>query len=142
MASRMGLCLRKQRKHFAKTFVGVVFFRKECSSDSHLLPLLMVPTSVMGLFTGTFLWVFVGFLWDREIRDFMQFMAAFSVIVTFILEFVSFGFAMSQLDSPKCDNPFYGYSIGMPLTLGILFILLFVVFGFDRCKNSKTQPQD
>ena len=48
----------------------------------------MVPTSVMGIFTGIFLWVFVGFLWDKDIKDFMQFMAGLSVIVTFILEFV------------------------------------------------------
>ena len=66
----------------------VGFFRHQCSTASYLLPLVMVPTSVMGIFTGIFLWVFVGFLWDKDIKDFMQFMAGLSVIVTFILEFV------------------------------------------------------
>ncbi|XP_061165392.1 uncharacterized protein LOC133174319 [Saccostrea echinata] len=158
MAGRMILCLRKQKRLFVKTFVGgtgvvifwasvtsllmIGFFRQQCSTSSYVLPLLMVPTSVMGIFTGIFLWMFVGFLWDKDIRDFMQFMAALSVIVTFILEFISFGIAIWKRDDPDCTNPFYGYSIGMPFSLGILLIFLYIVFGIDRYKNSRTNPLD
>lgn len=158
MAGRLMLCLRKQKRLFPKSFVGgtgalifwlsivslvmIGFFRHQCSGASYLLPLVMVPTSVMGMFSGVFLWVFVGFLWDNDIKDFMKFMAGFSVVVTFILEFVSFGFAMWKLGDPDCSNPFYGYSIGMPLTQGILFILIFVVYGVHRCREPKTRPID
>nr|XP_022325515.1 uncharacterized protein LOC111125734 isoform X2 [Crassostrea virginica] len=118
----------------------VGFFRHQCSTASYLLPLVMVPTSVMGIFTGIFLWVFVGFLWDKDIKDFMQFMAGLSVIVTFILEFVSFGLAIWKFGDPDCSNPFYGYSLGMPLALGIVFISMFIVFAYERCHETKTHP--
>lgn len=81
--------IKKKRFYFFSFAVCVVgFFRHQCSAASYLLPLVMVPTSVMGMFSGVFLWVFVGFLWDNDIKDFMKFMAGFSVVVTFILEFV------------------------------------------------------
>nr|XP_022325514.1 uncharacterized protein LOC111125734 isoform X1 [Crassostrea virginica] len=156
MAGRMSLWFQKQKRLFTKTFVGgsgvlifwtsltsllmVGFFRHQCSTASYLLPLVMVPTSVMGIFTGIFLWVFVGFLWDKDIKDFMQFMAGLSVIVTFILEFVSFGLAIWKFGDPDCSNPFYGYSLGMPLALGIVFISMFIVFAYERCHETKTHP--
>lgn len=89
MVECLCVVIKKKRFYFFSFAVCVVgFFRHQCSAASYLLPLVMVPTSVMGMFSGVFLWVFVGFLWDNDIKDFMKFMAGFSVVVTFILEFV------------------------------------------------------
>uniref|UniRef100_A0A8W8KXB4 Uncharacterized protein n=1 Tax=Magallana gigas TaxID=29159 RepID=A0A8W8KXB4_MAGGI len=55
------------------------------------------------------------------------------------LLFPAFGFAMWKLGDPDFSNPFYGYSFGMPLTQGVLFILIFVVYGVYRCREPKNK---
>ena len=52
----------------------------------------------------------------------------------------AFGLAIWKLGDPDCSNPFYGYSLGMPLALGIVFISMFIVFAYERCHETKTHP--
>ncbi|KAK3087511.1 hypothetical protein FSP39_006797 [Pinctada imbricata] len=110
-------------------------FRDQCTADASVLPMILLPTGIVGVFASAFTWVYVSFLWHDDALDAMKIFTYATGIICGLLQFVTFGFSLSRISHPDCGDPFMGFSVGMPLFLAILFVTVIIMNCVHRRKN-------
>ena len=64
-------------------------YRENCTADASVVPMLLLPTGIMGIFTSVFAWLYVTFLWSEDAYDPLKYLTYVAGVVTGLLQFVS-----------------------------------------------------